>query len=135
MSASNTTGQSLTVALGGISVPLPSAQNLDGFTANGTDTSFTVPQTGTYLVTYQVSPTVAVAMSSQVLRNGTAIPGSVRSPVATTEYSATVIRALPVLKKGSLLPFGGFPPFISILDTREERTRYERHQPLYDCSG
>ena len=94
MSASNTTGQSLTVALGGISVPLPSAQNLDGFTANGTDTSFTVPQTGTYLVTYQVSPTVAVAMSSQVLRNGTAIPGSVRSPVATTEYSATVIAPL-----------------------------------------
>ena len=94
MSASNTTGQSLNVALGGISVPLPSAQNLDGFTANGANTSFTVPQTGTYLVTYQVSPTVAVAMSSQVLRNGTAIPGSVRSPVATTEYSATVITPL-----------------------------------------
>ncbi len=94
MSASNTTGQTLSVLLGGTSVPLPSAQNLDGFTANGTNTTFTVPVTGTYLVTYRVNPTVAVAMSSQVLRNGTAIPGSVFSPAATTGYEATVITPL-----------------------------------------
>ncbi len=94
MSASNTTGQSLSVILGGTDVPLPSAQSLDGFTADGTNTAFTVPVTGTYLVTYRINPTVAVAMSSQVLRNGTAIPGSVFSPVATTEYGATVITPL-----------------------------------------
>ena len=94
MSASNTTGQTLTVLLGGTNVPLPSAQNLDGFTVNGANTVFTVPVTGTYLVTYRVNPTVAVAMSSQVLRNGTAIPGSVLSPVATTGYEATVITPL-----------------------------------------
>ncbi|MCI9192899.1 MAG: hypothetical protein HFE92_05800 [Acutalibacter muris] len=94
MSASNTTGQTLTVILGGTPVPLPNAQSLDGFTANGANTVFTVPQTGTYLITYHVNPTVAVAMTSQVLRNGTAIPGSVRSPVATVSYEATVITPL-----------------------------------------
>lgn len=94
MSASNTSGQTLTVLLGGTSVPLPDAQNLDGFTANGTNTTFTVPATGTYLITYHVNPTAAVAMTSQVLRNGTAIPGSVRSPIATTSYEATVIAPL-----------------------------------------
>ena len=75
-------------------MPLPNAQSLDGFTANGANTVFTVPQTGTYLITYHVNPTVAVAMTSQVLRNGTAIPGSVRSPVATVSYEATVITPL-----------------------------------------
>ncbi len=75
-------------------MPLPSAQSLDGFTVDGTNSVFTVPVTGTYLVTYRINPTVAVAMSSQVLRNGTAIPGSVFSPVATTEYGATVITPL-----------------------------------------
>ena len=94
MSAANTTGQSLLVVLGGTSVPLPSAQNLDGFTTDATNTTFTVPETGTYLVSYRISPTVAVAMSSQVLRNGTAIPGSVFSPAATTEYEATFITPL-----------------------------------------
>lgn len=94
MSASNTTGQTIAVILDGTNVPLPNAQNLDGFTANGTNTVFTVPATGTYLVTYRVNPTAAVAMSAQVLRNGTAIPGSVLSPVATTSYAATVITPL-----------------------------------------
>ncbi len=94
MSASNTTGQSLAVLLGGTNVPLPNAQALDGFTANGTNTVFTVPTTGTYLVSYRISPTVAVAMSSSVLRNGAAIPGTVFTPVATTEYEAMVITPL-----------------------------------------
>lgn len=84
----------MAVVLGGTDVPLPNAQNLDGFTANGTNTTFTVPETGTYLITYRINPTVAVAMSSQVLRNGTAIPGSVFSPVATTSYEATVVTPL-----------------------------------------
>lgn len=94
MSASNTTGGTVNVVLGGTDVPLPNAQSLDGFTANGTNTSFTVPETGTYLVSYRVNPTLAVAMTSQVLRNGAAIPGSVLSPVATTEYAATFITPL-----------------------------------------
>ena len=95
MSASNTTGQTISVLLGGTSVPLPSAQSLDGFTANGANTAFTVPVSGTYLITYRVNPTAAVAMSSQVLRNGTAIPGSVFSPIASASgYEATVIAPL-----------------------------------------
>lgn len=94
MSASNTTGQNLNVVLGGTAVPLPNAQSLDGFTADGTNTVFTVPTTGTYLVSYRISPTVAIAMSSSVLRNGAAIPGTVLSPVATTQYAATTITPL-----------------------------------------
>lgn len=95
MSASNTTGQTLLVILGGTNVPLPNAQSLDGFTANGTNTVFTVPETGTYLIAYRINATAAVAMSSQVLRNGTAIPGSVFAPtLGVAGYNATVITPL-----------------------------------------
>ncbi len=107
MNASNSTGLSIAVVLGGTNVPLPSDQNLDGFTANGTDTVFTVPVTGTYLITYRVNPTVAVLMASQVLRNGTAIPGSMLSPIASaTSYEATVITPLTAGDTLSLQLFG-----------------------------
>ena len=47
MFASNTIGSVINVALGSAtSIPLPNNQNLDGFTVNGTNTTFTVPQSG-----------------------------------------------------------------------------------------
>ncbi|AIE79977.1 BclA protein [Bacillus cereus] len=47
MFASNTIGSAINVALGGAtSIPLPNNQDLDSFTVDGTNTTFTVPQSG-----------------------------------------------------------------------------------------
>jgi len=95
MSALNTTGQALAVVLGGTSVPLPSEQNLNGFTVNGTNTVFTVPDTGTYLISYRIDFTAGLLLTSSIQRNGTALPGSTLSPgVSVDSYAVTLIAAL-----------------------------------------
>ncbi|WP_347491519.1 hypothetical protein ABDB91_04085 [Desulfoscipio sp. XC116] len=95
MNAQNTTGDTIAVVLGGTTIALPNNQNLDTFTVDGTNTIFTVPSTGTYLVTYQVNVTAGLAMSTQVLQNGTAIPGSVFAPtISASAFSATTIASL-----------------------------------------
>ena len=95
MSALNTTGQTLSVVLGGTRVPLPSDQSLDGFTANGTNDIFTVSETGTYLISYRINVTAALLMSSRVLRNDAVLPGSVFSPaVSVSSYAVTLIADL-----------------------------------------
>lgn len=95
MSALNTSGTIIAVILGGTAVPLPDVQVLDGFTANGANTIFTVPVTGTYLLTYSVKTTVALLMSSRILLNGSPMAGSIVSPaISTTAYSATLIATL-----------------------------------------
>ena len=95
MSADNTAGTTIAVVLGGTAVPLPNDHVLDGFTVNAANTEFTVPATGTYLVTYDVRTTAALLLSSRVTRNGAAIPGTVVSPaVALSAFSATYITPL-----------------------------------------
>jgi len=95
MSALNTTGQTITVIAGGTSVPLPDDQTLSGFTVNGTNTVFTVPTTGTYLVTYHIRTTVALLLTSSILRNGTTLAGSSISPIADiNSYNMTLITDL-----------------------------------------
>ena len=107
MNAQNATGDTILVALGGTSISLPDNQNLDDFTVNGTNTVFTVPETGTYLITYQINVTVALLISSRVLRNGTAIPGSVFTPIASvTGYTATTITTLNAGDQLELQLFG-----------------------------
>lgn len=92
MNAQNTTGQAITVAVAGTDIPLPSNQNLDGFTVNAANTIFTVPVTGTYLVSYQVNTTTASLLSTRVLRNGNAIPGSIFTPTTpVSSFTATTI--------------------------------------------
>ncbi|NMA79463.1 MAG: hypothetical protein GX967_02310 [Clostridiales bacterium] len=92
MNAQNTTGSTIEVILGGTAVPLPNNQNLDGFAVDGADSTFTVPETGTYLVTYNISVTAALLMSSRVLLNGAEIPGSVFAPaISVSNYTATTI--------------------------------------------
>ena len=84
MFASNTIGSVINVALGSAtSIPLPNNQNLDGFTVNGTNTTFTVPQSGRYYITYQINTTVAVGIgagSRILLNNTTPIPASILRP-------------------------------------------------------
>ncbi len=95
MSALNTTGQAITVILAGTDVPLPSNQNLDGFTANAANTVFTVPDTGTYLVSYRVNLTEDLPLTSRIRRNDATLPGSTFSPAASVgSYAATLIAAL-----------------------------------------
>jgi len=95
MSALNTTGQTIAVILGGTTVPLPSEQNLDGFTVNGANTVFTVPETGTYLISYRANFTAGLLLTSSILRNGATLPGSTFSPaVSVSSYAVTLIAAL-----------------------------------------
>jgi len=95
MSALNTTGQTIAVILGGTDVPLPSEQNLDGFTVNGANTVFIVPDTGTYLISYRINFTTDLLLTSRIRRNGTTLPGSTFSPAAAVDsYAATLIAAL-----------------------------------------
>ncbi|MFT4107136.1 MAG: collagen-like protein, partial [Lacrimispora sp.] len=107
MNAQNTTGAAIVVLLGGTTIPLPNNQNLDGFTVNGANTIFTVPATGTYLVTYQVNVTAGLLMSMRVTRNGATIPGSVFAPiVSVSAYTATTILTLNAGEQLSLQFFG-----------------------------
>ena len=95
MNAINSTGATIAVITGGTLIPLPDDQVLDSFTADGTNETFTVPTTGTYMVSYRVTTTTALLMSSQVLRNGTALAGSIFSPTAAaTSFAATTFAAL-----------------------------------------
>jgi len=95
MSALNTIGATIAVETGGAPVPLPSNQHLDGFTADADNEVFTVPETGAYLVSYNISFTEALALSAQVLLNGAALPGTTVSPAtAVGTLSATAIANL-----------------------------------------
>ncbi len=92
MNASNTTGSTIAVVLGGTPVPLPNNQILNNFTANGTSTSFTVAQTGTYLVSYRVSTTAALILTSGITVNGTLAPVSQLTPlISVSSYNNTFL--------------------------------------------
>ena len=107
MSAQNTTGDTISVILGGTVVPLPNNQNLDGFVADGTNSTFTVPTTGTYLLTYNISVTAALLMSSRVLVNGSEIPSTVFAPaVSAANFTATTIVNLTAGDEIELQLFG-----------------------------
>jgi hypothetical protein len=108
MFAGNTVGSTILVVLGGTSVPLPSNQNLDSFTVNGTNTTFTVPATGRYYITYQINTTAALLAGSRLNLNGTTpIPGSTISPaVAASSYNNDVIVSLTVGDTITLQLFG-----------------------------
>ena len=90
MSTANTTAAVIAVVLGGTDVPLPDSQNLNTFTVDGTDTEFTVPTTGEYMVNYGVATTVALLVSSQVLQNGTPIAASIVTPTVAANNLSTV---------------------------------------------
>ncbi|WP_440986356.1 BclA C-terminal domain-containing protein, partial [Terribacillus saccharophilus] len=92
MYAANTVGSAVLVLLGGTNIPLPSAQNLDGFTANGGSTVFTVPTTGRYYITYQINTTAALLISSRLVVDGAQVAGSVVAPaVSISNYEGNVI--------------------------------------------
>lgn len=108
MYASNTIGSTVVVLLTGTSIPLPSNQSLATFTANGANTTFTVPVTGRYYLTYQINTTLALLLNSRLLLNGsTAIPSSIISPAASiSSYNNDVFANLNAGDTISLQFFG-----------------------------
>ena len=73
-------------------VPLADSQILDGFTANADDTVFTVPETGTYYISYAINLTAGALLQSMILINGAANAASTRSPLLSlSSYSAEII--------------------------------------------
>ncbi|MGG1585594.1 BclA C-terminal domain-containing protein, partial [Bacillus pumilus] len=106
--AANSSGPTIVTVAGGTNIPLPNFQNITGFTANGTNTVFTVLQTGKYYITYQVNTTTALLINTRLLLNGaTTISGSVQSPVISTSFiNNTVIVNLTAGNTISLQFFG-----------------------------
>ncbi|MFR8230438.1 MAG: BclA C-terminal domain-containing protein, partial [Anaeromassilibacillus sp.] len=95
MSTLNTTGSTIAVVLAGTPVPLPNEQVLNTFTANAANTTFTVPATGNYLISYSVKTTASLLLSSRILRNGTALPGSTVAPaVAVSGFANSQVANL-----------------------------------------
>lgn len=95
MSAQSTAGSSVAVTTAGTNVPLAANQTLNNFTADGTNETFTVPEDGTYLLTYHVEPDTATQMTTQILQNGTPLAGSTITPTApTTNYTMTTLANL-----------------------------------------
>ncbi|WP_444859564.1 BclA C-terminal domain-containing protein, partial [Bacillus zhangzhouensis] len=114
--AGNTTGPTIITVVGGTNIALPSNQNINGFTPNGSNDTFTVQQTGKYYITYQINTTVALLVSARLLLNGaTVIPGSIQSPVvSTTMISNTLIVNLTAGNTISLQLFGAIVTAILI---------------------
>ncbi len=80
--AANTAGTSLSIALGGTPIPLPSAQVLSAdITANAGNTVFTVATAGRYRISYHVNTTAALLMGSRLVINGVNNTASTLAPV------------------------------------------------------
>lgn len=90
--AQNTAGSTIGVITGGEPVPLATRPYSNGFIANGANTTFTVSNSGTYLITYSIYTTAGLLISSSVYRNGAAIANLTRSPgVAGNNFSMAAI--------------------------------------------
>lgn len=95
LSAINTAGSNIAVILGGTAVPLPTKSYINGFTANGANTIFTVVNSGNYLISYNINTTASLLLSSGVYINGSANGNLTRSPaVSATSFSAQAILPL-----------------------------------------
>lgn len=106
--AANTSGALINVIVGGTNIPLPNGQSLPTtITVDGTNTIFTVQETGRYYISYQINKTVGLVLSSRLLINGVPLPQSVVSPaVSVNKYSAEVITSLNAGNTISLQLFG-----------------------------
>lgn len=80
--AANTAGTSLSVALGGTPIPLPSAQVFSAdIAANAGNTVFTVSTAGRYRISYHINTTAALLMGSRLVINGVNNTASTIAPV------------------------------------------------------
>lgn len=88
--ASNT---ALTATLTGTPVPLPLGQILPtGITVDGSNTTFTIGQSGVYRLSYAFNTTVALLLSTRLMINGVANTASTVDPVINlSNYSNEIL--------------------------------------------
>ncbi|GAK09755.1 collagen triple helix repeat domain protein [Geomicrobium sp. JCM 19038] len=80
---------------------------MSNVTVSGDNETFTVTETGSYLISYSLRYTVGLLLSSQITVNGTGVPQSAVEPtVALTEASADVIIPLAAGDTVTLQLFG-----------------------------
>lgn len=95
MSALNISAGTFSVSTDGTNISLPVQPYMNGFTPNAGNTEFTVAQTGTYLISYDIKMTSGLPMSSRVTLNGTPILNSINtSSTSSNEYSVTFMQPL-----------------------------------------
>lgn len=106
--AANTTGAVIPVVLGGTDIPLPSAHNLgSGITVNGTNTGFTVANSGRYRIAYNINLTASTLVSSRIRINGTSSTAlSILPVVGVNRLSAEAILTLTAGDHITLQLFG-----------------------------
>jgi hypothetical protein len=91
--AANTSGSTIAVVLGGTDISFPNAQNFtSGVTINGSNTTITLSSAGRYFITYKLSTTANLLVSTRVLLNGSSLPGSINSPsVSINSFQNSII--------------------------------------------
>lgn len=95
LSALNISAATVSVTSDGTNIPLPVQPYINGFTANASNTQFTVNQTGTYFISYVIKMTSGLPMSSRVTRNDTPILNSIStSSTSSNEYSVSFMQSL-----------------------------------------
>lgn len=95
MSALNTSANAIAVTTDGTDIPLPVQPYLDGFTADATNTEFTVAQSGIYLIAYNIKMTSGLPMSSRITLNSAPLAYSINTSVTSSnEYSVTFMQPL-----------------------------------------
>lgn len=106
--AANTSNANINAIIGGTDIPLPDAQSLPAtITVDGTNTFFTVQETGRYLLSYHINTTAAALISSRLMVNAVQLSQTVISPVvAVTNFSAEAIVSLSAGDVISLQLFG-----------------------------
>ncbi|HDR7796183.1 TPA: hypothetical protein QCY19_004921, partial [Bacillus luti] len=106
--AANTTGATIAVILSGTSVSLPNSQTFSGgITVDGTNTVFTVPNTGRYFINYGVNLQAALLLSTRLLINGVGNTASTITPVlSVSQFNNTIIVPLTAGSTISLQFFG-----------------------------
>ena len=83
----------LTAAVLGTPVPLPLGQILPtGITVDGSNTTFTIAQSGIYRISYALNVTAALLLSTRIMINGVANTGSTITPLLSlSNYSNEIL--------------------------------------------
>lgn len=95
MSAIHTSGIELSVSTSGTNIPLNGARVLSNFTASGNFEVYTVEESGTYFLIYNIKTRDETTVKTRVIKNNTLLSGTVRSSsVPTTSFSLSIIVSL-----------------------------------------
>ena len=118
--AANTAGSSVSVALGGTPIPLPSAQLFSAdITPNAGNTVFTVATAGRYRLSYHVNTTAALLMGTRLVINGVNNTASTIAPVLSVSSfeneievnlpanSTISLQLYPIVLAGAAVLLGG----------------------------